>query len=54
MYVVVSFEFDAGYNLRVDELARNSAVRNHGEFDGPCGDVDRRCGKKRITYTHWR
>ena len=54
MYVVVDFEFDARQKLIVDEVARSSAVRSHGEFDGLCGDLDRRCGEERITYPDWR
>ena len=36
----------------VDGVARSSVVRSHDEFDGLCGDVDRRCGNERITYRY--
>ena len=31
-------------------MARSSAVRINGEFDGLRGDVDLRCGDERINY----
>ena len=52
LYLVVHFMFDVRYKLIVDEMARSSAVRSHGEIDGLRGDVDRRCGDDRITYTN--
>ena len=38
----------------MDEVARSSAVRSHGEVDGLRDDVDRRCGVERMTYTDGR
>ena len=49
MYGVAHFEFDDREKLIVDEVARSSAVRSYGEFDGLCGDADRRCGDEQTT-----
>ena len=54
LHLVVHLMFNAPEKLIVDEGARSSAVRSHGEVDGLRGDVDGRCGDERITYTNWR
>ena len=38
----------------MDEVARSSAVRSHGEVDGLSGDVDRRCGDEILIYSNRR
>ena len=54
LHVVVHFMFNARSKLIVDEVARSSAVRSHGEVNRLRGDLDQRCGDERITYTNWR